>query len=88
MPSGRRGTLVVAEGRIGKALHDKRWPLNASLGYLAGLGVPAVPEVSRLGLSAAATSTFFTRVEAGPRRGQGPQIAMTMSPRYSPPKQT
>jgi isopentenyldiphosphate isomerase len=59
MPDGRRDTLVVAEGRIGKALHEKRWPLNASLGYLAGLGVPAVPEVSRLGLSAAATSTFF-----------------------------
>ncbi len=60
MPSGRRDALVVAEGRAYRALHDKRWPLNASLGYLAGLGVPAVPEVSRLGLSAAATSTFFT----------------------------
>jgi isopentenyldiphosphate isomerase len=60
MPSGRQDSLVVAEGRVRKALHEKRWPLNASLGYFAGLGVPAVPEVSRLGLSAVVTSTFFT----------------------------
>jgi hypothetical protein len=60
MPSGRQDSLVVAEGRVRKALHEKRWPLNASLGYFAGLGVPAVPEVSRLGLSATVTSTFFT----------------------------
>ncbi len=59
MPIGRQDTLVVAEGRVRKFLHEKRWPLNASLGYLAGLGMPAVPKVSRRGLSAAVTSTFF-----------------------------
>ena len=59
MPTLGQDSLVVAEGRVRKVLHEKRWPLNASLGYFAGLGLPAVPEVSRIGVSAAATSAFL-----------------------------
>lgn len=60
MESGRRDALLVAEVRINSTLQNKRWPLTASLGYFAGLGLPAVAGVSKGGIVATATSAFFT----------------------------
>jgi len=55
----QRDGLLVAEANVNAFLRRTRWPLTASLGYFAGLGVPTLTGVSASDGIARVAETFF-----------------------------